>query len=585
MADYSEFLERLRAEVDIVSLVSDYVNLRRSGKNFVGLCPFHQEKTPSFTVSPERRMFYCFGCHAGGDAISFLMKIEKLTFPEAVEALARKLGIKVPQVSEEAKEQKDLLFKVNELACSFFEKCLHGPSGIKAKEYLLKRGVKEETQRVFRLGYAPESGELSEFLKNKGINLELLFKAGLVTEKGGKELFRNRLIFPIMDLRGRVIAFGGRALDDSLPKYLNSGQTPLFEKGRHLYAIHLAKKSVSEIGNAIVVEGYIDAISCHQEGFQNVVASLGTALTRDQVALLSRFAKKVILAYDADIAGVMATIRSFELFGQMDMEVRVASLEGFKDPDELLKNRKSAGLSRAISSSIPALDFAYEKIRQRYDWKVPQERKEGVLEILNLISTIDSPLDQEKYIKRLALDSGYGEDTLFLQLRKKEKPTTQKQARERPLGFEEMERIKAKLPAAEEACLKLLFEEPQLMALAERELNPEDFSHPQLKIFFQKALERFKKGEEDLYNINFETPEDVSLLARLLMESHPGSEDPEKELKQCILKIKRDRLTRDQKRLSQEISALERSGDTELYRKKLEELQILVNKIRSLTVK
>lgn len=585
MPDYSEFLERLRAEVDIVSLISEYVNLRRSGKNFVGLCPFHQEKTPSFTVSPERRMFYCFGCHAGGDAISFMMKMEKLTFPEAVDVLARKLGLKVPQVSEEAKERKDILFKVNELACSFYERCLHGPEGTKAKEYLLKRGVREETQKLFRLGYAPESGAFFEFMKEKGISPDILLKGGLISERGGKELFRNRLIFPIMDLRGKVIAFGGRALDDSQPKYLNTGQTSLFEKGRHLFAIHLAKKQISEIGNAIVVEGYMDAIACHQAGFQNVVASLGTALTRDQVALLSRFTKKVILAYDADLAGVMATLRSFELFGQMDMEVRVANLEGFKDPDDLLKSQKSGGFSKTISSSIPAFDFAYEKIRQRYDWKIPQEKKEGVLEILNLISTLDSPLDQEKYIKRLALDSGYGEDTLFLQLKKKGISPVSKSSKDKPPGLEEMEKIKPKLPPAEEACLKIIFEQPQMMAIAEKELQPDDFSHPQLKIFFQKSLERFKNGNVDVYNITFEAPEDVSLLARLLMDSRPRAEEPEKELKKCILKMKRDRLIREQQRLSQEISTLERSGDTELYRKKLEELQILVNKIKSLTVK
>lgn len=585
MPEYSEFLERLRAEVDIVSLISEYVNLRRSGKNFVGLCPFHQEKTPSFTVSPERKMFYCFGCHAGGDAISFLMKMEKLTFPEAVDALARKLGIKVPQASEEARERKDLLLKVNELACSFYENCLHGPEGTKAKEYLLKRGVKEETQRLFRLGYAPESRSFSEFMKNQGVSPDLLFKGGLITERGGKELFRNRLVFPIMDLRGKVIAFGGRALDDSLPKYLNTGQTYLFEKGRHLYAIHLAKKQISEIGNAIVVEGYMDTIACHQAGFQNVVASLGTALTKDQVGLLSRFTKKVILAYDADPAGVMATLRSFELFGQMDMEVRVANLEGFKDPDELLKSQKSGGFSRAIYSSIPAFDFAYEKIRQRYDWKVPQEKKEGVLEILNLISTLDSPLDQEKYIKRLALDSGYGEDTLFLQLKKRGISSVPKSPKDKPLGLEEMEKIKTTLPPAEEACLKIILEQPEMMTIAERELQPDDFSHPQLKNIFEKALERVKKGNIDVYNINFEAPEDVSLLARLLMDSRPRAEEPEKELKKCILKMRRDRLSRDQQRLSQEISALERLGDTELYRKKLEEFQILVNKIKSLTVK
>ncbi|MGB9833688.1 MAG: DNA primase [bacterium] len=586
MVDYSDFLDRLRSEVDIISLVSDYVHLRRSGKNYIGLCPFHQEKTPSFTVSPERRMFYCFGCHAGGDAITFLMKIENLTFPEAVEALARRLGLKVPQKTGSDQERKDKYYRVNELACSFFENCLNGPEGMKVRDYLIQRGIKEETWRIFRLGYAPESGPFLQFMQKQGIDPSLLLQVGLIRDKvGGKELFRNRLMFPIMDLRGRVIAFGGRALDDSQPKYLNTGQTPIFEKGRHLYALHLAKRPITEVGNAIVVEGYLDAIACHQFGFHNAVASLGTALTREQVGLLARFSKKVILAYDADLAGVMATLRSLELFGQMEMEVRVANLGGFKDPDELLHQKKAEGFSRAILSSVPALDFAYEKIRQKYDWKVSQEKKEAVLELLSLISSIDSPLDQEKYIKRLALDSGFGEDTLFSQLRKLKKSSGKAVSDRSPTGLDELEGIKAKPPAAEVTFLKIIFKNPELIALVEQELDPEDFSHPYLKKIFQESLFRFKNGQIDIYNITFDEPEASAFLARLLLESLPETEEPGKELKKCLLKIKKERLTREYKRLSEEISILERSGDLELYRKKLEELQLIVNKIRSLTVK
>ena len=318
MADYSEFLERLRNEVDIVSLISEYVHLRRSGRNFIGLCPFHQEKTPSFTVSPERKMFYCFGCHAGGDAITFLMKIENLTFPEAVESLARRMGLKVPQRTGEDQKRKDKYYEVNDLACSFFENCLNGLEGKEVREYLLRRGIEEETWRVFRLGYAPGSGSFLKFMLKQGIDQLLLLQSGLIRDKSGTELFRNRLIFPIMDIRNRVIAFGARALDDSQPKYLNTGQTPIFEKGHHLYALNMAKRQVVELGSAIVVEGYMDAISCHQFGFHNTVASMGTALTKEQVGLLARFCKRVILAYDADLAGIMATLRSMELFGQMD---------------------------------------------------------------------------------------------------------------------------------------------------------------------------------------------------------------------------------------------------------------------------
>jgi len=585
MADYSEFLERLRSEVDIVSLISEYVHLRRSGKNFVGLCPFHQEKTPSFTVSPERKMFYCFGCHAGGDAITFLMKIENLTFSEAVETLARRMGLKVPERAGGDQERKEKYYKVNELACSFFENCLNSPEGKEARDYLARREIKEETWRAFRLGYAPESGPFLKFMLKQGIDQSLLLQSGLIRDRSGNELFRKRLIFPIMDIRNRVIAFGGRALDDSQPKYLNTGQTPIFEKGHHLYALNVAKRQITELGSAIVVEGYMDAISCHQSGFYNVVASMGTALTREQVGLLARFCKRVILAYDSDLAGVMATLRSLELFGQREMEVRVANLGDFKDPDELLRQKKQEGFSRAISGSIPAWDFAYEKIRQKYDWKVSQEKREAVFELLSLISSIDSPLDQEKYIKRLALDSGFGEDILFSQLKKLKNSPSRTVSDKSPTVLEELESIKVKPPAAEVTFLKLLFEKPELIVSVEEELDPDDFSHPYLKKIFQELLLLFKSGQNNIYNLTFDDPEVTALLARILLEPSPQIGKPEKELKECLLKIKKERLIKEYKRLSEEIGVLERSGNRELYRKKLEELQLTVNKIRSLTVK
>jgi DNA primase len=586
MPSYSDFLEKLKNETDIYSLISRYVPLRPSGKNYVGLCPFHQEKTPSFTVSPERNMFYCFGCHAGGDAIAFLMRIENLTFPEAVEILASKLGLTVPQKGKGDSQRKEDYWKVNDLACSFYEKCLNGPEGNAIREYLSKRGIKEETWRIFRMGYAPQRGALLPFMKEQGVDLTLLLKVGLVRDvKEGQELFHNRLMFPIMDLQGRVIAFGGRALDETPPKYLNSGQTPVFEKGQNLYALHLAKRHITDRGNAIVVEGYMDAISAHQNGFRNTVASLGTSLTREQVKLLSRFTRRVVLAYDADLAGIMATLRSLELFGLLEMEVRVANLAGFKDPDELLQHKGAEWFSRALSSSASALDFAYERIRQKYDWSVSEEKKKAVYELLSLISSLESFLDQEKFIKRLALESGYGEDTLFAQLHKMTKKTGKGILDKQPTRIEEVESIRARPPAAEMTLLQIILKDPVLLQDVENQIDPEDFTHPHLKKILQEALSRWKKGQADIYNITFDDPEISALLSRLLLNPLPEAGQPSEELNRCLLRLKKERLTSDYRRVSEEIKQLEQEGSQELYRKKLEELQFLANKMKSLNVK
>ncbi len=575
MTEYDQFINKLRDRTNIVDVVSAYVPLHRSGKNFLGLCPFHSEKTPSFTVSPEKNMFYCFGCQIGGDALTFLMKIENLSFPEAVELLAQKLGLTVPEKSPiKGEGEKGLYWKLYELACSFFEGMLQSPEGKTARDYLARRGIKEETWRAFRLGYAPSGNRLTELFKEKEISIPLFLRAGLGTEKdGGSDLFRQRLIFPIMDLRGRVIAFGGRALDESIPKYLNSGQTPLFEKSRHLYALHIAKRVIPERRTAIVVEGYMDALSAHQFGFKNTVASLGTALTPDQVRLLSRFSKRVILAYDADLAGVRATLRSFELFRSSEMEVRVASLGEHKDPDSLLQSRGAEAFTVSLARSISAFDFAYNKIARAYNWQVPEERRKAVQQILNFISSLSNILEQETYIKRLAIDAGLREDLLFQEMKRlsKEEPKGSSRA---AVSLEEAEIVLKKPPGAEERLLHLLLHYPELLIEFKEEIDPSDFRDPSLGQMLEEMLACLAQGKWG-NNIQFSfKPERMNLVSRLIMNKI-AVENPGEETRSCLSRIKKEKISRDIRRLKEEMPLLEKAGEEHLLKEKLRELQKL----------
>lgn len=576
MTDYSQFINKLRDQADIVEVVSPYVSLRKTGKNLVGLCPFHSEKTPSFTVSPEKNMFYCFGCQAGGDALTFLMKIENLPFTETVELLAQKLGLSIPAKYQGEKEgdRKELYWKLYELACSFFEKNLQSAEGKAARDYLAHRGIKEETWRSFRLGYAPRGNKLTDFLKEKKVGLSLLLRAGLATEKeGGSDLFRHRLIFPIMDLRGRVVAFGGRSLDESTPKYLNSGQTPVFEKGKLLYALHIAKKVIPERRAAIVVEGYMDVLSAHQFGFNNTVAPLGTALSQEQVRLLSRFTKKVVLAYDADLAGVRATLRSFELFRPSGMEVRVASLGEHKDPDSLLQSGGAEAFTRSLTRSISAFDFAYRKIAQTYNWEIAEEKRKAVLEILNLVSSLSNILEQEEYIKRLAVDADLREDLLFQEM-KRLKGGEAKGSSRAAVSLEEAEMVLNKPPGAEERLLHLLLHYPFLLSELREEIDPSDFRDPTLRQILNEMMQCLAQGTWGNHRYSSFKPESMSIISRLLM-NELAIENPKEEARYCLSRIKKERISRDIRRLKEEIPLLEKSGGNQALTEKLRELQKL----------
>ncbi len=344
-------LEDILNRIDITELIASYIPLKRAGRNFKAVCPFHHEKTPSFMVSADKQIYHCFGCGAGGNAFSFLMQYERLEFPEAVEVLAKKAGVVLPKNKEDSRGASlaTQLYSINELAGEFYASTLNASCGAVVKDYLLSRGIKPETIKTFKLGYAQDKWDsLINYLRGKGINLSLLEKAGLILAKdsgGYYDRFRHRVIFPIFDIKSRILGFGARILpvqeksgnDNSLAKYVNSPETPVYIKGRKLYGLNLAKDAIRDLDCVAVVEGYLDFIIPYQAGVHNIVASLGTALTVEQARLIKRYTNNVVMVYDADCAGELATLRSLDIFIDEDMQVKVVSLPNGLDPETVLR--------------------------------------------------------------------------------------------------------------------------------------------------------------------------------------------------------------------------------------------------------
>lgn len=429
-------IEEVKSRLDIVEVIGERVPLKKAGRNYRGLCPFHQERTPSFFVFPESQHYHCFGCGAGGDVFTFVMQLEHLEFPEALQLLARRAGVMLrpptPQ-EQEADRTRRRLLEIHREAAHFFQEQLQSPAGATARAYLDQRGIRAETVEAFLLGYAPDRWEaLSTHLRGRGYSEADLRMAGLVVEREGStgeasprsyDRFRHRLIFPIRDLQGNVVGFGGRALDETQqPKYLNSPQTPIFDKGALLYGLDQAASAIRREGRAILVEGYFDVLTAHQEGYKNVVAPMGTSLTAAQVRLLKRMTRRLYLALDADAAGALAVRRDLEVIREamderlvpvptaqglvrfereLDGEVRIVILPAGRDPDEVILADRAEWESR-LAQALPVLDFVLEQIAQGADLGTAQGKREAVFAALPLLAEVHDPVAQAHYIQRLA---------------------------------------------------------------------------------------------------------------------------------------------------------------------------------------
>ena len=554
MAFPAAFIDELIARNPIEDVVGQYVNLRRSGSNLFGLCPFHGEKTASFSVAPDKGMYYCFGCHKGGGAVNFMMEVEGLSYPDAVRALAKRVGMEVPEDEQYQSRyrQQERLWALHKEAARFFHSKLYAPEGKAALEYAMGRGMPKSTLTTFGIGYAPDTWTaLVDAMRKKGYTDEELKDSGLVTvsKKNGSlfDRFRDRLMFPIIDVRGNVIGFGGRIMkkDDEAAKYLNSPETLIFNKRKNLFALNLAKKSKQ--GYLILVEGYMDAIALHQYGFDCAVASLGTALTEDGANLLSKYTDQVVLIYDGDEAGQRAAQRAIPILEKTGLQVKVLQMRDAKDPDEYLKKFGADKFKLLLEGSSNRVEYQLNAIRKKFDIREDDQRVKYIHESAEMICTLGSAVQREVYARRVAEAAGITYEAMKLEVDKafkrrigREKkrqeqidlaPVKNLQPKARTIRYDNM-----KSAMAEESVLALIMKEPALIEQT-KSLSASEFSSPLLGKAYGQLLQRYQQGlEVNLGVLSDMEPEEMSHLAGIVQrQDGPVNEDA---LADCIRTIR-----------------------------------------------
>lgn len=526
MAFPPSFIDELIARNPIEDVVGQYVTLKRSGANMFGLCPFHGEKTASFSVAPDKGIYYCFGCHKGGGSINFMMEMEGLSYPDAVRALAKRSGMTVPEDEQYQSRyrQQERLWALMKEAGRFFHEQLYTPAGAECLAYVQKRGLSKGIVTRFGIGFAPNSwNALVDAMRKKGYTDQELVAADLVGEKNGRvyDRFRNRLMFPIIDVRGNVVGFGGRVLDDSKPKYLNSNETVIFNKRKNLFGLNYAKKTKQNY--MILVEGNIDVVSLHQFGFDNAVASLGTSLTEEHAALLSRYTEEVVLTYDSDEAGQRAAQRAIPMLEKVGIKVKVLNMKDAKDPDEFLQKFGPDRFKLLLEGSSNRVEYQLNAIRQKFDLAEDAQRIAFIHEAAELISTLGSAVQREVYGTRVAEAGKISLDAMKLEISKAYKRRAAKaKKRQEKIDLEPVKALQPKSRSIRYDNMKSAMAEENVIALALREpalldiggLTGENFSVPLLGKVFDQMLQRHKQGlEVNLSVIADLTPEEMSHVA------------------------------------------------------------------------
>ena len=538
------FLQELEEKNPIEDVVGQYVSLTRRGSNLFGLCPFHNEKTPSFSVAPEKGIFYCFGCHKGGGAVNFIMEIEGLDYPDAIRFLAKRAGMEVPEDDPRrvsSLRRKEHLWKLCRDAARFYHNTLKSPQGREGLQYLLSRGLTKKTIVSFGLGFAPNQWDgLKKTMLEKGYTIEDLQDAGLVrtkhrqkTDENGNTVdsvstydwFRNRVMFPIIDVRGNVIGFGGRVMDGSEPKYLNSPESMIFNKRKNLFALNVAKKTKMEM--LVLTEGYMDTISMHQYGFDCAVASLGTSLTQEQAGMLSKYTKQMVLCYDGDQAGQNAAKRAIGILEKTGITVKVLRMQGAKDPDEFLKKYGAERFKKLLGMSENQAVYQLESIRRKYDLSADDAKVEFLKEAAELVASMGSSVEREVYSNRAAEMAGVAPDSMRLEVSRayKRRINAQKKREERQ-NLRPAEQLQptvsglkyenVKSAVAEEGVLGQIFLEPALLDLT-KNLTPQQFSSPLLGKVYAWMQQRWQEGEGisiPAMGGSF-TPEEISHITRI----------------------------------------------------------------------
>lgn len=583
-----DIIEGLRQRADIVEIIGEHVVLKKKGQNYTGLCPFHQEKTPSFVVSPGKQIYHCFGCGKGGNVFSFLMEREGIGFAEAVEKLAARYGVALPEkeqspAQKRQEERQKRLRQVNQWACEFYRDCLTGPRGAAGRAYFERRGLTAEVIESFGLGYSPDAWDsLTRTLLDKQVTEEELLTLGLsVRSQRGTliDKFRNRVMYPIFDERSRVVGFGGRTMGDDQPKYLNSQDTPLFNKGKLLYALNLAKGAIRQKDQVIIMEGYMDVIAAHQRGITNVVASLGTALTQDQAKLLTKYTYRTLICYDSDAAGEAATMRGLDILDTQGCRVGIIQVPQGKDPDEFLKNQGPEAFNALVDKAFSLFAYKFNKNMEKFDSETTAGKVEIIQATLPDLAKIKSPVARQGYITMMADTLRFPEGAIKEELRRyalgaKARPAgTGAGAAGEPAAYgggaagERIIRRKAERGAeqAQIILFRSMLRRPELLEKIESQGGAELFeSGPARNLYLTtRALREAgytALGENDLLALVEDPGERDWLTAVLLTEAIPG--DEEKTYTDSLFVLKKKRLDDQIKAQMELLAKLERSGDT-----------------------
>ena len=582
MARYSdEIIDDVRQSNDIVDVISQYVRLKRSGRNYFGLCPFHNEKSPSFSVSPEKQIFHCFGCGVGGNVFTFLTKIESISFVEAVQLLAERANIQLPTLENNVDSAKEALkakvYKVNEFTAKYYHENLYRPESKMAQEYIKKRKLSNETLKSFQIGFSGKFDELYKELKKQGFEDREILESGLVNknERGQYiDRYRNRLMFPICDVRGRVIAFGGRVLDDSKPKYINSPENIVYSKGRHLYGLNVAKKYDIK-KRLLIVEGYMDVISLHQRDIHNAVASLGTALTQQQGYLLRNNTEQIILSYDSDEAGQTAKVRAMEILQNMGCDIRVLQMEGAKDPDEYVIKYGNARFQNLVDKAISVIEFKVKILRQSLNLESTNDKIKFLNEIAKLISKIDNNMEREVYIEKIAKEYDVSKEAIYAEVNKltyKESKDEKVLSKARPvvrhIEKKETDNVSEATKRRENTVLAILLSgDRNIYEIIKQNITIKDFKYEIDKKIAEKLYEEFENGNSNINSIIDNLSEEEQNHITMIMAEDYGIDDVEKAIDDIIQSYEKDKLN---ERKLEILELLEENTTEEIQKKELE---------------
>ena len=546
-----DLIEEVRMKNDIVDVISGYVKLQKKGSSYFGLCPFHNEKSPSFSVSRQKQMYYCFGCGAGGNVFTFIMEYENFTFVEALKMLAERAGVELPEMeySKEAKEKADLratLLEINKLAAKYFYAQLKSQSGSVGYQYLKKRGLSEETITAFGLGYSNKySDDLYRYLKTKGYSDTLLAKAGLISidEKNGVyDKFWNRVMFPIMDVNNHVIGFGGRVMGDAKPKYLNSPETEVFDKSRNLYGLNRARTSRKSY--FLICEGYMDVISLHQAGFTNAVASLGTALTTGHASLIKRYVNEVYLTYDSDEAGTKAALRAIPILREAGISAKIIRMEPYKDPDEFIKNRGAEAFEERIAKARNGFMFSIEVLEKQFDMNSPEGKTAFYNEVARRLGEFEEEIERNNYIEAVAEKYQVGYENLRKLVAKMAIQSGLAKPAEKPRATAEKTRNKADGNLqSQKILLTWLIENEKIFGQIRKYITPNDFTKELYRTVAELLYEQYEAGILNPAKVmNHFTDEEehreVASLFHTRIEKLSTREEQEKALKETLIRVK-----------------------------------------------